>query len=386
MFLENNKMESPIEAMDGIQWDDPGYTYCGKPFVPYVWGGELAEIASGNFNALTISLDGKIHSDLSWQLARQTALNAVQQGLFILWHLDLGLFDGLPLPLVNQTQFLSLGLALTHFKETLWIEFKSKTIGICLYKGCADFSQTFTWDAQQLANFKEWLEQLFNDVKEFKEEVGASSMELSALKKTEKGMQLIRLFCRDASMEYLGLLAAQLSDELPVYLFLDASSLALDPLKQLQLLHPESVSPLNLAIKGCNLPIQGWGWENFATPIGYCGQNLLQLPAKLDVKIGVCIPSLAYCKPSHWEGIGQALEEFGKRGIEYKLMAEENLITNWDGLDFLIYTPSVLSFQGKRKLQGFCAAGGTVVSTGDLLGLPYEMTMQQFLTESPPLS
>ncbi|MBA2368789.1 MAG: hypothetical protein H0V82_07170 [Candidatus Protochlamydia sp.] len=44
-------------------------------------------------------------------------MNAVRQGRCILWHLDLGLFDGMPLPLVNQTQFLSHGLALKHFKD-----------------------------------------------------------------------------------------------------------------------------------------------------------------------------------------------------------------------------------------------------------------------------
>lgn len=382
MFLESDKMESQIEPIaEGILWDSPHYNYCDKPFVPYVWDGKFDEIPENTFNALTIYLDGRIHSDLSWQAAKKAARKAVQQGYCILWHLDLGLFEGLTLPLVNQTQFLSLGLSLKHFKETLWSDFKHQTLGVCLYKGNADFSQNFAWDAHQLENFRQWLEQLFGSEQELKNETGVLSLELSDFKENERGMQLVRLFCRDAAMEYMGLLASQAPDDLPVYFFLDASSLSSDPLKQLQLLHPERGDQLNLAIKGCRLPIQGWGWESFATPLGYCGQALLSLPSMPDVKIGICIPSLSQCKPSHWEGTELALKELDQRAVQYKLMVEDNLITNWDGLDFLIYTPSVLSFQGKRKLQGFCAAGGTVVSTEALLGLPYEMELHEFLTD-----
>ena len=58
--------------------------------------------------------------------------------------------------------------------------------------------------------------------------------------------------------------------------------------------------------------------------------------------------------------------------IPFRLIAEENIITNWDGLDTLIFAPSLLGSQGIRKLQGFLAAGGEVVSLEES-SLPFEV-------------
>jgi hypothetical protein len=88
---------------------------------------------------------------------------------------------------------------------------------------------------------------------------------------------------------------------------------------------------------------------------------------------------MSFYHRQHYEGIVEGLDALKKRSISFKLIAESQLTSQWDGLDYLLYSPTGLSTQGKRKLQGFCAAGGTVVSTGALLGLPYEMGLMDWL-------
>ena len=44
----------------------------------------------------------------------------------------------------------------------------------------------------------------------------------------------------------------------------------------------------------------------------------------------------------------------------FRIISEEKLTEQWDGLDRLIVPEKAISTQGKRKLLGFIAAGGTV--------------------------
>lgn len=53
----------------------------------------------------------------------------------ILWELDCGLFDSLKMPIDDPAQFLTLELALKHFRKTLFPVFESVSSGAILYKG-----------------------------------------------------------------------------------------------------------------------------------------------------------------------------------------------------------------------------------------------------------
>lgn len=109
-------------------------------------------------------------------------------GKKILWHLDLGLFDRLKMPLSNSSQFLTLGLAVDHFRDTIWKEFRSFSEGVCLYKGPADLAK--------------------------------------------------------ASGEYLRLLAERIPDEIPMYLEFD--NLPEDVLERALLTNPERFGRINV--------------------------------------------------------------------------------------------------------------------------------------------
>jgi hypothetical protein len=55
-----------------------------------------------------------------------------------------------------------------------------------------------------------------------------------------------------------------------------------------------------------------------------------------------------------------------------RIIPEEKLTEQWDGLDRLLVPGKAVSAQGKRKLLGFIAAGGSVATFGKPLGLPEE--------------
>lgn len=322
-------------------------------------GASLKNIPQG-FDAVTIYLDGRIEADLNWKKGREEAQFAVDQGYAILWDIQLG-FGNLTQPLSNQAQYLALALSLEHFRDTLWMEFRPSSLGLSLFRGAADFSHSLPWNFDQDQNFTAW----------FQENCNPDGKEPVPLRHELKGQQLISLFCRDAAVEYLSLLANRLPDTLPVYLFLDAAYFEGSLTNEIQYLNPERFERFHLALKNTHLPFGTLGWGR-PTPLGVSALSFAELPEKKPVSIGVCIPPASVASLDAYQGLEDILRALQKKSIPFKLVAESKLTAQWDGLDYLIYCPAGLSKEGKRKLQGFCAAGGTVVSTGERQGLPLE--------------
>lgn len=338
--------------------------------------------ASSEFNAVTIRISGALQSDLNWHAAKEQAEKAIAKGLALFWDIDLGLFDYLTLPLGNQTQFLSLGLSLDYFRDTLWKDFAHHSLGLSIFRGSADFSLKFKWDDDQINNLQEWLKEHFLNQEKFVEIVGRidiEKVEPDDLLQTQWGRSILALFCRDVCVEYLAMLSARLPDSMLCYLFLDATSMSSEPLKQLQLLNPDRYDFLRLALKGVTLPFKAWGWQSAALSEGYSGIIPRKIPNRKEIAVGICLPLMNYYHPSHWQDFDRALATFIENSASIRLIAESHLITQWDGLDALLYNPKGLSSQGKRKLQGFCAAGGLAVSLGELLGLPHEIKFSDWI-------
>lgn len=362
-------MEESIEECleeECLAATDPRYAQ------PRVFEGRSS--APMGFDAVTIYLEGGTQADLDWKKARQQARKAVEQGYALMWDIQLGLFQQLAHPLINQTQFLSLTLSLEHFRDSLWQEFKSHTIGLSLFRGSADFSQGFLWDSHQEHNLKEWLQESGKTT--------LSALDLNQIIQSADGQELVRIFCRDVAIEYCTLLASRLPDTLPLYLYLDATAFSSSPLSQLQLLNPERFERFHLALQGQTLPFRAWGWR-VPTGYGYSGDHLQPLPPLQMPTIGVCVPPMSLYSSQHYRGLEEGICALQTRRLPFKLIAEHQLTSQWDGLDFLFYTPSGLSVQGKRKLQGFCAAGGTAVSTTHhLMGLSCEVSLTDWLASS----
>lgn len=339
----------------------------------------LGQDVPQHFNAVKIQLDGRMQADLSWKEAWNAAEKYIKQGLRIYWEIDLGLFDRLKLPLGDHTQFLALCLSLEHFRDTLWKDFQAQTVGLVLYRGSCDFRKSYQWDEEQVCNLREWVHEGFGSVANFINEMGISfagfeTLTVGQLEATDSGKNLLSLFCRDAAAEYLDFLARRLPDSVNCIGMLDGTSIQ-DPLLQAQLGIKERYPNLSVAVKEKD---GSWVFiSEGSTEVRGIGKQAFHVACR-ETTIGVCLPSVTCRKPSDYRGLKDVLEQLQSRNKTYRVVAENQLTTEWDGLDYLIVVPTSLSAQGLRKLHGFCAAGGTVVSLEGPLGVAQEISLDEF--------
>lgn len=362
------------EEFGGILWNSPFFYRDNAPFAPRILD-RYASIPDepSEYNVATVRLDGQMSADLDWKNIKRQADEIAQKGFLIYWDIYLGIFQN---PLNDKTQFLSLSLALEHFKDNLWKDFRKSTFGVSLYRGEADFSAQFQWNEEQTINFKEWIKEQFGHISRLKERTGTEAESFDHLlpgnlQKTEEGKRLISLFCRNAVSEYLHLLAARLPDEIFQFLLLDASKIN-DPLNEAQLLSRTCFDRFHLAVHKNSLPHQGLVWN---------ADHLLMSDQIAAMQVGFCLPPTENEVLANRSELNEALQKLLHHKARFKIIPEETLITEWDGLEWIIAVSNSLGPQGKRKLQGFCAAGGTCITIGSLIGLPQEIPFDEWIEE-----
>lgn len=347
----------------------------------------LGEIVPQGFDSVLISLDGTVKADLSWRKEQEAAKNYVNQGFRIFWKIDLGLSRGLDQALGNRTQFLALTLSLEHFCKTLWKEFRKETVGLNLYDGSLDFSAKYVWDEEQIANMQEWMEDHFGSIDTFIQETAIeikSFKEIlpAKLQQSDLGKELLRFFCRDAMAEYLNLLTGSVPDTLSFFLMLDASEITSDFLLA-GLLNKEHFPRFHLVVKRRHPffreEILGGelAWESEVQEKGMIGK-VFKESSFVKPRLGFCLPSQSLCRPSLALSLSQAFIYLQKQQKSFRIIPEVDLAAEWEGLDCLIIDTQLVNIQFKRKLQGFCAAGGTVVFVGESLHLAEEISFDEF--------
>lgn len=341
------------------------------------------EAIPSGFNAVKIRIDGGIKSDLFWIEEKQAAREIAAKGLNIFWEMDLGISSLLKHPITHPSQFLSFKLSLEHFRDTLWKEFQDQSIGISLYRGTIDFAASYLFDVEQEKNLSGWLEDKFETIEALNEELShnfSTFFEVAshALKDTPRGRQILQIYCRDTVSEYLDLLAGKLPEGLNAYLMIDANPIP-DPLHVANLLSKVHFPHLILAVKGPLFHIKEFSWEDTLFQFGYFGRRLPQKGVELIPRIAICLPSLSFYKPSDYEVLRGVIEKLNARASCYKLIPEERLTQEWEGIDYLIVQKEKLTTQGIRMLQGFAAAGGTVILTEAQGGIQGEMDFVDFL-------
>ncbi|HEV8052520.1 MAG TPA: hypothetical protein VGP47_08495, partial [Parachlamydiaceae bacterium] len=341
------------------------------------------------FDAVRIKLDGTVKAELSWKLEREAASAYIAQGLRIFWEIDLGLPASLHHALGNRTQFLSLTLSLEHFCNSLWKEFRKETVGLGLYRGSMDFSQDYPWDDEQVLNLQEWLKDQYSTLDAFVDETHLTISDFSlstidSMTQSPVGSKLIKCFCRDAVGEYLSLLASRVPDSLPLFLLFDSTQIH-DPLLMAQLLTKERYPRFYIAVKSmisCMQVLGGEiGWNGTFMEKGMITCEKINQAQIERAKLGFCLPRMTLSRPAMLASLNQAIDTLIKRTIPFRVIPEVNLATEWDGLDYLIVDTQHVEIQFKRKLQGFCAAGGTVVTIGQSLGFAHEVSIETFLKE-----
>ena len=273
---------------------------------------------------ITIELPCRIHSDLSWVEPKQKALLALERGEKIFWHFDLGLSDPY-FPLEDELIFQSLSLALKHFTKEFWPAFEKITEGACFYQGSADFSSYFVWSEKQQMNWAEWKEK----------------------RPQGKEKHLLRLFCADAFSFYFQMLTHSLPDELPVTLILDGEGCG-TLAETLQLVSKERFEYFLIELRG--------------------------MPVSEKPSIALCFPPEAQCDEKILSTLDEMLLLLEQ---PIRVAAEPFLTEQWEGVEYLYVLSDALTQMGKRKLIGFCAAGGTVIVEGTPIGLSQEIGIEE---------
>ena len=334
-----------------LRWEYPHLLEDGSPIVA------SSETRSGTDTTplAVIRLSAGTMAALDWTTELATAAAAIERGCRILWHLDMGLFTHLEFPVSQKAQFLTLDLAVKHFLDSIWERFHSVSVGCCLYRGEGLLSELFSCDIGLEDNWRGWL----SDRHLQEEEVASLKEEHHAL------------FCRDVAVEYIHLLAQRFSSTVPLYALIDVSNVA-SPLLQAQLLDRsvwDHVVPVACGAGSWDPCLWGNDGDGVELTLG-CHDDL--------PSVGVCLP-----QPSALLAAGQSLDgplkDLARKGVAYRVIPEDYLITEWNELDALVVSGASLGDQGLRKLQGFCAAGGTVITVDGSLQVPRQQDFQEWL-------
>jgi hypothetical protein len=315
---------------------------------------DLHETIPAGFQAVTIYLDATAHSSLNWQKEIDAAHKFIEQGYDILFDLDLGLFNRLETHLNHEVQFQTLSFAMDHFSASLTPEIKKHTLGVLLARLDLEFQNNFKEIASHELDFQEWL----------------------VAKGCPCQNDLINHYFRDVAVEYILLLVTHLPLSITPLVLVDAQN-SKNPLTFAQLTAKDRFERIQLAIKN-PLFAQGYMvWEEGSDFGGYIGRTLPPKHTQQASNIGLLIPSYDIVNPVNSHDIDKALEFLLSQNKNFKIISEELLTNEWDGLDALIVSPATISSNSKRKLQGFFAAGGKLVSLGLPLGFiesePFEI-------------
>lgn len=348
--------------------------------VPIVCEGPVEDAITKPFNTALIYLNAKLDSDLDWSRAQKEAKLAIENQKQILWDIDLGLFTELPLPLSDTTQYKSLHLALDHFFESLFKEFKDHSIGAILFKGTLDLASKWVWDPDQIASLRDSLTSDFSDAQSFHNKSNLTLKTLldahpKELKGNTFGENYLRHLCLKAALDYFEILSARFPSDLLPYVCFDASHIT-SITHQMQLLDQEPFEFIQLAIKGTKVHFpSAIGWESHAYPNGFIGKEAWEHKmGPMEPNFGILIPENKIYDPQVLKAYDQVIDEL-LLNKQVKFLFERSLAVDWEGLDYLlIFECEDLT---KRKLEGFIAAGGEVITYHDL-GLSKETLFHQY--------
>ena len=307
--------------------DHQGFYHNGVSFYPLIQ--DFADPLIEGANAIVLKLPAHLSDDLDWTCEIQIAKVAAAGGKYILWEIDLGLdsFQFIP---EDSASFYSFSLALEEFSKKVWPEFQENTLGVSLYRGAFDLERNFPRANWEKA-FEEW---------------PGSDYEL---------------FCTQLLSEYLHRLISFLPEPVLAFTFFDVSQIS-SAAKISQLFSKERFEYLHLALKGAHAPFSGICWEHGFSAQGWLGSKVCASKPLPDASIGVYLPKDEHIDALLLEQLDRLILDLQSKGEPFRIVCEEKLTEQWDGLDQLLVFSSALSSQGKRKLLGFAAAGGTVIT------------------------
>lgn len=88
-----------------------------------------------------------------------------------------------------------------------------------------------------------------------------------------------------------------------------------------------------------------------------------------NARVAVMLPPAGSVGLDRHRKLAQSLRELKQ---PFRIIPEEFFLLEWSELDYVIVDSATVDLQQKRKLQGFAAAGGVIITLGERLGLSGE--------------
>jgi len=312
--------------------DHHGYYRNGHPFFPMIQEHSFPFMDWSN--SVFLRLPSCLSDDLNWSKEKEQARQIMASGKYIFWEIDLGLSSFVFTP-ENSAAFFSFSVAIEEFTAKIWPEFQKQTFGVVLYNGALTSSRNFplgNWEP----TFLDWVNELNWSTSE----------------------PHYDLYCIQILSEYLHRLVSFLPDSTLPFALIDAASIA-SPGKIAQLFSKERFEHIQLALKGATCPFSGICWDEGLNGQGYLGKTL-SLKNSSFPSLGLYLPKDKFLDASLIEAFDKLILEFNESQTPFRIIPEEKLTEQWDGIDKLIVPSQAISGQGRRKLLGFIAAGGRI--------------------------
>jgi hypothetical protein len=330
--------------------DHHGFYREERPFYPLIQEGSTS---SAEANTILIRLPAQLQDDLNWSQEINLAKHYLSKGTFILWELDLGLaqyqFDP-----QDSTAFFSFSLALEEFSKTIWPIFKDQTLGVALYRG--PFNPLFSFPLGKWEHsFSEWMKDLRCTAFHWPDHQADYSV-----------------YCAQNFAEYLHRLTSFLPEAVLPFVILDIQHIT-SSAQCAQLFSQERFQHIQLILRGSSLPYFAVTWEQGAKGKGWMGASFEQTALIEPASVGLYLPKDEMIDSTILAQLDALIAFLQNSNIVFRIVAEEKLTEQWDGLEQLYVVSQAVCAQGKRKLLGFIAAGGTVITYGEPLGLPEEV-------------
>lgn len=228
------------------------------------------------------------------------AASITERGLYILWEFKCNLDE-------KDENFLDkLENSIVSFIQALWNPFKSNTLGVVLYKGS------------------------------LQEEV----------------------------IELCKFIDSHLPDTIASFVVLDLEAIK-SPYLTFQKISVSDLEYFHLIVKSavCSrfpfaMPIIPW--NSHGGPLGFYSDHSQNVSLPSRVPISLVLPAQPI--PEIESRFNDIIERLEQRNLPFRVLPEQWITTAWDGIDYFMTFPSALTSQGMRKLLGFCAAGGSVIS------------------------
>lgn len=355
-------MSEPLIEFDEGLWQWKKGSTCHKLDLQEI---DIDDPKSRYEHDVVIRLDGRPNSKFAWQDQVRAGRESLTQGKTILWHIELGLYDGV-YDLADEALTHCAKLSLQYFFQIIWPEFGEKSIGIILDE-LKPFAESYPWTHSQVELLQQWAGEkgLFR----------SDPAELSSLE--------YLLFIQDILSPVWAVLASQCPDDCHSFIKLDLSGRQLCLASQALALSKERFEYMHPIVKGVDPRLTYFAWDVEHASASLWQEQQVQAISSLAFKkpnVGIVLPV--------FDMSFKALEPFIEKmadplldKIAFRTVPESMIMQLWQDLDYLICPYPVKDMQTKRQLKGFEATGGQIFFTQELFDEKANNHWKELLTQ-----